>query len=186
MKQEWQKSPPWDQANRRQKLGLVWRNRKIISPIIKGYFYLPFFLLIILWHRSSPQATHVFSPQCFGMWIRIRLICISGSGFGMRIQEQGNWPKLTNILIFCLYERQKAFFTFVGTVCFMTYYILPIKSIFSCKSSSFCDGKVWLGFGSVWIRVGLALWIRIQIRIEVKSWIRIWIYNTCSRKGRYD
>ncbi len=38
----------WDQANRRQKLGLVWGNRKKISQIIKDYFYLPFFLLIIL------------------------------------------------------------------------------------------------------------------------------------------
>jgi hypothetical protein len=41
--------PSWDQANRLQKLGLVWRNRKKISQIIKDYFYLPFFLLIILW-----------------------------------------------------------------------------------------------------------------------------------------
>jgi hypothetical protein len=39
----------WDQANRRQKLGLVWRIRTKISQIIKDYFYLPFFLLIILW-----------------------------------------------------------------------------------------------------------------------------------------
>jgi hypothetical protein len=39
----------WDQANRRQKHGLVGRNRKKISQIIKDYFYLPFFLLIILW-----------------------------------------------------------------------------------------------------------------------------------------
>ncbi len=39
----------WDQANIRQKLGLVWRNRKKISQIIEDYFYLPFFLLIILW-----------------------------------------------------------------------------------------------------------------------------------------
>jgi len=39
----------WDQANRRQKLGLVWRIRKKISQIIKDYFYLLFFLLIILW-----------------------------------------------------------------------------------------------------------------------------------------
>ncbi len=38
----------WDQANIRQKLGLVLRNRKKISQIIKDYFYLPFFLLIIL------------------------------------------------------------------------------------------------------------------------------------------
>ncbi len=41
----------WDQANRRQKLGLFWRNRKKISQIIKDYFYLPFVLLIILWSR---------------------------------------------------------------------------------------------------------------------------------------
>jgi hypothetical protein len=33
----------WDQANRRQKLGLVWRIRKKISQIIKDYFYLPLF-----------------------------------------------------------------------------------------------------------------------------------------------
>jgi hypothetical protein len=39
----------WDQANRQQKHGLVWRNRKKISQIIKDYFYLPFFLQIILW-----------------------------------------------------------------------------------------------------------------------------------------
>jgi hypothetical protein len=32
----------WDQANIRQKLGLVWRNRKKINQIIKDYFYLPF------------------------------------------------------------------------------------------------------------------------------------------------
>ncbi len=38
----------WHQANIRQKLGLVWRNRKKISQIIKDNFYLPFFLLIIL------------------------------------------------------------------------------------------------------------------------------------------
>jgi hypothetical protein len=39
----------WDKANRRQKHGLVWRNRKKISQInneiIKDYFYLPFFPL---------------------------------------------------------------------------------------------------------------------------------------------
>jgi hypothetical protein len=38
----------WDQANRQQKLGLIWRNRKKIGQIIKDYFYLLFFLLIIL------------------------------------------------------------------------------------------------------------------------------------------
>ncbi len=46
----------WDQANRREKLGLVWRNRKKISQIINDYLYLPFFLLIILsvWMRAAP------------------------------------------------------------------------------------------------------------------------------------
>ncbi len=48
LKQEWQEKLSWDQANRRQKLGLVWRIRKKISQIIKDYFCLPFFLLIIL------------------------------------------------------------------------------------------------------------------------------------------
>jgi hypothetical protein len=28
-----------DQANRRQKYGLVWRNRKKISQVIKDYFF---------------------------------------------------------------------------------------------------------------------------------------------------
>jgi hypothetical protein len=32
-----------DQANRGEKLGLVWRNRKKISQIIKDYLNLPFF-----------------------------------------------------------------------------------------------------------------------------------------------
>jgi hypothetical protein len=43
----------WDQANIWQKLGLVWRNRKKISQIIKDYFYLPFFLFIILCPRLT-------------------------------------------------------------------------------------------------------------------------------------
>jgi hypothetical protein len=47
----------WDQANIRQKLGLVWRNRKKISQIIKDYFYLPFLLLIILWERGNRGQT---------------------------------------------------------------------------------------------------------------------------------
>jgi hypothetical protein len=38
----------WDEANIWQKLSWVWRNRKKISQIIKDYFYLLFFLLIIL------------------------------------------------------------------------------------------------------------------------------------------
>ncbi len=46
-----------DQANRRQKLGLVWRIWKKISQIIKDYFYLPFFLLIILWVGGLMNST---------------------------------------------------------------------------------------------------------------------------------
>ncbi len=45
----------WGQANIRQKHGLVWRNRNKISQIIKDYFYLPFFLLIILWRSHLNQ-----------------------------------------------------------------------------------------------------------------------------------
>jgi hypothetical protein len=51
----------WDQANRRQKLGLVWRIRKKISQIIKDYFYLPFYLLIILWMYSTVHTTCNYS-----------------------------------------------------------------------------------------------------------------------------
>ncbi len=42
-----------DQANILQKLGLVWRNRKKSSQIIKAYFYLPFLLLVILWIQRN-------------------------------------------------------------------------------------------------------------------------------------
>ncbi len=46
----------WDQANRLETLGFVWRNRKKIIQIIKDYFYLQFFLLIIfLWLRCIPR-----------------------------------------------------------------------------------------------------------------------------------
>ncbi len=52
LKQEWQKSPPWDQANRQQKIGLVWRNRKKISQIVNDNL----FLLIILWFRTTTDV----------------------------------------------------------------------------------------------------------------------------------
>jgi hypothetical protein len=52
----------WDQADRRQKLGLVWRNRKKISQIVKDYFYLPFFLLIILCPEALAIATQLQIP----------------------------------------------------------------------------------------------------------------------------
>jgi len=50
------KMSSWDQANRGEKLGLVWRNRKKISQIINDYLCLPFFLLIILcYYTKSSQ-----------------------------------------------------------------------------------------------------------------------------------
>jgi hypothetical protein len=60
----------WDQANIRQKLGLVWRNRKKISQIIKDYLYIPFFLLIILCFHLSRREGRDGSPivvlKCVG------------------------------------------------------------------------------------------------------------------------
>ncbi len=47
-KQEWQKTPAGTRQTDGKNWGLVWRNRKKISQIIKDYFHLPFFLLIIL------------------------------------------------------------------------------------------------------------------------------------------
>jgi hypothetical protein len=46
----------WDQANISQKLGFVWRNRKKISQIIKGYFYLPFFLFQLFYDSIASFA----------------------------------------------------------------------------------------------------------------------------------
>jgi hypothetical protein len=46
----------WDQANRGEKLDLVWRKRKKISQITNDYLYLPFFLLIILCIQVSTSV----------------------------------------------------------------------------------------------------------------------------------
>jgi hypothetical protein len=64
----------WDQANIRQELGLVWRNKKKISQIIKDYFYLPFFLLIILWLgliRNLPLTLQAQLRLMLLMWQRL-------------------------------------------------------------------------------------------------------------------
>jgi hypothetical protein len=63
----------WEQANIRQKLGLVWRDRKKISQIIKDYFYLPFFLLIILWGRGMMQGWGVSICTCVRVWLQFTL-----------------------------------------------------------------------------------------------------------------
>jgi hypothetical protein len=62
----------WDQANIRQKLGLVWRNRKKISQIIKDYFYLPFFLLIILWVRTTMACFTNLETIPFSVFLLVR------------------------------------------------------------------------------------------------------------------
>ncbi len=67
--------PSWDQANR-QKLGLVWRNRKKISQIIKDYFYLPFFLLIILCPSlNTVEPEHQLKIDYHGD-IFFRILCV--------------------------------------------------------------------------------------------------------------
>jgi hypothetical protein len=60
-------------ANRRQKLGLVWRNRKKISQIINDYLCLPFFLLVILWKNATPlhdevKGKAILSATADGSW----------------------------------------------------------------------------------------------------------------------
>ncbi len=77
LKQEWQYKPSWDQANRRQKLGLVWRIRKKISQIFKDYFYLPFFLLIILWYPRTFHRLTFYRRTFWGRTFRDRTFCSS-------------------------------------------------------------------------------------------------------------
>ncbi len=71
----------WDQANRRKNLGLVWRNRKKISQIIKDYFHLPCFLLIILCMEASdnfPDGALNSLNNIFFPWSRISFVVLSG------------------------------------------------------------------------------------------------------------
>jgi hypothetical protein len=69
----------WDQANRRQKHGSVWRNRKKISQIIKAYFYLPFFLLIILCLILSVSVFLNFFSFCslYTLQCHVSILCFS-------------------------------------------------------------------------------------------------------------
>jgi hypothetical protein len=66
----------WGQANSRQKPGLVWRNRKKISQITKDYFYLPFFLLIILWSYRKVFADSIWVQgiALWEWWVMIRFL----------------------------------------------------------------------------------------------------------------
>ncbi len=63
-KQERQKCPAGTRQKGSKNWGLVWRNRKKISQIIKDYFHLPFFLLIILWGDRTELVSSVFSSLC--------------------------------------------------------------------------------------------------------------------------
>jgi hypothetical protein len=59
--------PSCDEASRGEKLGMLWRNRKKISQIIKDHLYLPFFLLIILW--VDTLVAHPLSTAA--LWVPI-------------------------------------------------------------------------------------------------------------------
>ncbi len=56
----------WDQAYRGGKLGLVWRNRKKISQIIKGYLYLPFFLCYVMAQLPCPLSSRHTATSATG------------------------------------------------------------------------------------------------------------------------
>jgi hypothetical protein len=64
-KQERQKCLAGTRQTDGKNWGLVWRNRKKISQIIKDYFHLPFYLLIILWpHHTVFQARKWLKLGC--------------------------------------------------------------------------------------------------------------------------
>ncbi len=60
-------------ANRLQKIGLVWWNRKKINQIINDYLCLPFFLLIILCLILTFQ---LLLALCCCEWPRLIIFCI--------------------------------------------------------------------------------------------------------------
>jgi hypothetical protein len=70
----------WDQANRLQKLDLVWRIRKKISQIVKDYFYLPFFLLIILCTTLKLKKIPVFNSS-----LPLSTLCKTGGSSSSKI-----------------------------------------------------------------------------------------------------
>jgi hypothetical protein len=60
LKQEWQKSPAWTRKTygKNYRFALEKYCTKKIRQIIKDHFYLPFFLLIILWTELRELNTH--------------------------------------------------------------------------------------------------------------------------------
>jgi hypothetical protein len=86
----------WNQANRGEKLGLVWRNRKKISQIINDYLYLPFFLLNVLKHLSYPEGRHG-RAQVASSYISLVLLGMGwrgrrNSSVGVRSQDASPLP----------------------------------------------------------------------------------------------
>jgi hypothetical protein len=73
-----------DQANRRQKQDLFWRNRKKISQIIKDYFYLPFFLLIIFYDLNPPVQLYFSKEEQWSQRAQSRAHCIAWNNLGQR------------------------------------------------------------------------------------------------------
>ncbi len=78
-KQEWQKCPAGTRQTDGKNWGLVWRNRKKISQIIKDYFHLPFFLLIILWYRPNVRENKA-KTLVFSHWKRAFWACFRENG----------------------------------------------------------------------------------------------------------
>jgi hypothetical protein len=80
---------------------MVWRNRKKISQIIKDYFYLPFFRLIILWYVPSLELG-LFHP------LSRQRVCPSPRGGHTRLQVRGwgspntdDWRKSLALCLLC-------------------------------------------------------------------------------------
>ncbi len=75
-KQERQKCPAGTSQTDGKNWGLVWRSRKKISLIIKDYFHLPFFLLIILCTNiivCGKGKIFSFTQRTFYMWAEPRI-----------------------------------------------------------------------------------------------------------------
>jgi hypothetical protein len=105
---------------------------------------------------SDPDGSALFWLLGFG----------SGSLLEMRIriQDKGNWPKLTNKSHF--QPLKKTLYLRRNVLWHGRYFYVKIQLLVSC------NGKVWQRSGSAWIRVGL-LPGSDRIRMELKSWIRI-------------
>jgi len=126
---------------------LLWISKNSFSPILQ-------------WQKIGLYNQCCGSGSRFGSaWIRIHLAVLDpdpdpyrecGSGSGSRSMKIDQI--LQKDLIFCLSSY----------LCFFLLSTLEYL-YFSCKNSTFFDFKVWPGFGSAWIRSGLAPWIRIRI-----------------------